>query len=63
MAVAAGLAAVRARIAAVTKEVGCSEPTLVAVSKYMDVPVVMEAYNAGKTKVFTTNLVIITLVL
>ena len=51
MSVAAGLAAVRARIVAVSKEIGCSEPTLVAVSKLMEIPTIMEAYDAGEKRV------------
>lgn len=49
MSVASGLATVRARIANVTKEVACDEPCLVAVSKLMQVPTLMEAYNEGES--------------
>lgn len=45
--IAEGLALVRAKVAALAKEVG-SNPRLVAVSKIMPVEVVMEAYKENQ---------------
>jgi uncharacterized pyridoxal phosphate-containing UPF0001 family protein len=48
MAVAAGLAHVRARINAISAELKISPPTLVAVSKLMPASAIMEAYNENQ---------------
>jgi uncharacterized pyridoxal phosphate-containing UPF0001 family protein len=48
MAVAAGLAQVRARITTISAELKISPPTLVAVSKLMPASAIMEAYNEGQ---------------